>query len=243
MSEQSLESNREPDESVHPGPLQRRHKSPAHSRPGTCASYSAQIVYRANQFERGRREMNRVPAIVWNHPEEREQEEIDPADLAPLVSGNSPIVTVPEDTVEEDAAGRHDEVDEDEELRDIVETAERLDAEFQEIRREFRNLCTSTPEITQSQQQAVVPKVDVLDVDKAWESEYSQHPDPNITEISDRLSNQVWDLLQIIQERVDQQTYNSKDIEIADGLNAISVMIHRISDISLNADKVSTGKP
>ena len=178
--------------------------------------------------------MNRVPAIVWNHPEEREREEIDPADLAPLVSGNSPIVTVPEDTVEEDATGRHDEVDEEEELRDVMEFEERLDAEVQEIRRELRNLCTSTPEITHSQQQAVVPQVNVWDVDKAWESEYSQHPDPNITEISDRLSNQVWNLLHIIQERVDQQTYNSKDIEIADGLNAISVMIHRISDISLN---------
>ena len=124
-----------------------------------------------------------------------------------------------------------------------METAERLDAEIQEIRRELRNLRTSTPEITHSQQQAVVPQVNAWDIDKAWESEYSQHPDPNITEIRDRLSNQVWDLLQIIQERVDQQTYNSKDIEIADGLNAISVMIHRISDISKNADKVSTGKP
>ena len=179
-------------------------------------------------------EMNRVPAIVWNNPEELERDEIDPADLAPLISGNDPIVTVPEDTVEEVAAGRHDEVDEEEELRDIMETAERLDAEVQEIRRELRNLRTSTPETTHSQQQAVVPQVNVWDIDKAWECEYNQHPDPNITEIRDRLSNQVWDLLQIIQERVDQQTYNSKDIGIADGLNAISVMIHRISDISLN---------
>ena len=187
--------------------------------------------------------MNRVPAIVWNNPEELELDEVDPADLAPLISGNTPIVTVPEDTVEEVAAGHDDEADDEEELRDIMETAERLDAEVQEIRREIRNLCASTPETTHSQQQAVVPQVDVWDIDKAWEHEYNQHPDPGITEIRDRLSNQVWDLLQIIQERVDQQTYNSKDIEIADGLNAISVMIHRISDISKNADKVSTGKP
>ncbi len=102
-------------------------------------------------------EMNRVPAIVWNNPEELERDEIDPADLPPLISGNDPIVTVPEDTVEEVAAGRHDEVDEEEELRDIMETAERLDAEVQEIRRELRNLRTSTPETTHSQQQAVVP--------------------------------------------------------------------------------------
>ena len=178
--------------------------------------------------------MNRVPAIVWNNPEELERDEIDPADLAPLISGNTPIVTVPEDTVEEVAAGHDDEADDEEELRDIMETAERLDAEVQEIRREIRNLRASTPETTHSQQQAVVPQVNVWDIDKAWEREYNQHPDPDITEIRDRLSNQVWDLLQIIQERVDQQTYNSKDIEIADGLNAISVMIHRISDISLN---------
>ena len=187
--------------------------------------------------------MNRARVIVWNHPREQEREEIDPADLAPLVSGNSPRVTVPEDTVEGDAAGRPDEVDEDEDLRYIREFEERLDAEEQEIRREFRNLGAYTPETTHSQQQAVVPKVNVWDVDKAWESEYSQHPDPNITGISERLLDQVWNLLHIIQERVNQQTYNSKDIEIADGLNAISVMIHRISDISKNADKVSTGKP
>jgi len=220
--------------------------------------------------------MNRVPAIE----EELELEEIDAADLAPLVSGNSPIVTVPEDVVEEGAAGHHGEADEDEELRYIMEFEERLDAEVQEIRREFgnlgvyspetnqsqqqaagrhdeelqdimesvirrgiRNLGISTPEITHPQQQATVPQVNVWDVDKAWENEYSQHPDPNITGISERLINQVWNLLHIIQERVNQQTYDSKDIEIADGLNAISVMIHRISDISKSADKVSTGKP
>ena len=187
--------------------------------------------------------MNRVPVIVWNHPGEQEREEIDPADLAPLVSGNSPRVTVPEDTVEGDAAGRPDEVDEDEDLRYIREFEERLDAEEQEIRREFRNLGAYTPEVTQPQQLAVVPEFDVWDFNKAWDSEYSQHPDSNITGISDRLADQVWSLLYIIHERVEQQTYNNKDIELADGLNAMSVMIHRISDISKNADKVSTGKP
>ena len=43
--------------------------------------------------------MNRVPVIVRNPAYvadvELDEDEIDPADLTPLVSGNTPIVTVP----------------------------------------------------------------------------------------------------------------------------------------------------
>ena len=77
---------------------------------------------------------------------------------------------------------------------------------------------------TSSQQHTVVPNVDVWDTGKAIEQEYRLHPDPTMKEVRDRLSNQVWDLLQILQERVDQRTCNNKDIRLIDGLKAISVM-------------------
>ena len=54
------------------------------------------------------------------------------------------------------------------------------------------------------------------------------HPDPSIDEISSRLFNQVVDLLRIIHERVSQQTWNKRDIELIDGLKAISVMYFRL---------------
>ena len=54
------------------------------------------------------------------------------------------------------------------------------------------------------------------------------HPDPSIDEISSRLFNQVVDLFRIIHERVSQQTWNNKDIELIDGLKAISVMHFRL---------------
>ena len=131
--------------------------------------------------------MNQGPVMMQNpayvEEEELDKDEVDPADLAPLVSGDSPIVTVPdlkEENVVEDLG---EDVDEDEEIQ-----------------------------------------VDVWYTGKTREQEYRLHPDPSIDEISSRLFNQVWDLLQIIQERVDQQTCNNKDIKLIDGLKAISVM-------------------
>ncbi len=49
-------------------------------------------------------------------------------------------------------------------------------------------------------------------------------PNPTREEVRDRLDNQVWDLLRIIQERVDQGTCNNTDMRLVDRLNAISVM-------------------
>ena len=65
-----------------------------------------------------------------------------------------------------------------------------------------------------SHQSAVVPQVEVWDTGKTWELEYRLQPDRSIDDISSRLFNQVWDLLQILQERVDQRTCNNKDIKL-----------------------------
>ena len=58
------------------------------------------------------------------------------------------------------------------------------------------------PRDTSSQQPTVVPNVDVWDTGKALEQEYRMYPASTRKEVSDRLSNQVWDLLRIMQERV-----------------------------------------
>jgi len=76
---------------------------------------------------------------------------------------------------------------------------------------------------TSSQQHTDVPKVDICDTGKAIEQEFRLFPNPTRKGLKDRIDNQVWNLLRIIQERVDQGTYNNTDIRLVDGLQAISV--------------------
>ena len=172
--------------------------------------------------------MNQVPVMMQNpaHIEEveLEEDEVDPADISPLVSGDTPIVTVPaseDGNVVEDLG---EDSDEDEDMQDFLEKMEKLYTEVKELRKEIMDLLSSIPEDFSSHQSAVVPQVEVWDTEKTWELEYRLHPDPSIDEISSRLFNQVWDLLQILQERVDQRTCNNKDIKLIDRLKAISVM-------------------
>ena len=176
--------------------------------------------------------MNRVPVIVRNpayiEEVELDEEEVDQADIIPLISGDTPTITVPASEDENVAEDVSEDDEEDEDMQDILEKMEKLDTEVKELRKEIMDLLSSTLEVTRSRQHTVVPQVEVWDTGKAWEQEYRQYPDPTIKEVRDRLSNQVWDLLQIMQERVDQHTCNSKDIKLIDGLNAISVMHDRL---------------
>ena len=93
MSEQSLESNREPDGSVHPGLLQSRHKSPC-----TQPSWDPCYIPRTDSIQRGPI-IVRNPAVVEEL--ELDGDEVDPADVAPFTSGNAPIITVPASEDEE----------------------------------------------------------------------------------------------------------------------------------------------
>ena len=68
--------------------------------------------------------MNRVSMIVTNptyiEDVELDEDEVDPADLTPLISGDTPIVTVPaseDEGVTEDVVEDSDEGEEMEELR------------------------------------------------------------------------------------------------------------------------------
>ena len=101
----------------------------------------------------------------------------------------------------------------------------------------MRSILSPTPGDTSSLKSTVVPNVDVWDTEKALEQEYRLHHNLSIDEISSRLFNQVWELLQILQERVDQRTCNNKDLKLIDGLKAISVMHARLGKFTEKALK------
>ena len=64
-----------------------------------------------------------------------------------------------------------------------------------------------------------------------------------ILEISDRLFNQVLDLLRIMHKRINQQTWNERDRELIDGLNNISVVHTRLVRLTEKVLKGQAKKP
>ena len=183
--------------------------------------------------------MNRVSVIVRNpaYIEELDGDEVDPADLAPLISGNTPIVTVPASEDEDVAEEVVEDGDEDSEEEDLLEMMQNALKELEERSREMiQGLQGLDQELdsrmsrrdTSSQQPIDVPNVDVWDTGKAIEQEYKLHPDSTMMEVRDRLSDQVLDLLQILQERVNQRTCNDKDMRLIEGLKTILVLHSRL---------------
>ena len=81
---------------------------------------------------------------------------------------------------------------------------------------------------TSSTQHTDVPNVDVWDTGRAIEQEFKLFPNPTRKGLKDRLDNQVWDLLRLMQERVVQGTYNDTDIRLVEGLHVISVLHARL---------------
>ncbi len=183
--------------------------------------------------------MNRVSVIVRNpaYIEELDGDEVDPADLAPLISGNTPIVTVPasedEDVAEEVVEDGDEDPDEEDLLKMMQNVIEELEERSREMIQGLQGLDQELDSImsrrdTSSQQPIDVPNVDVWDTGKAIEQEYRLHPDSTMMEVRDRLSDQVLDLLQILQERVDQRTCNDKDMRMIEGLKTILVLHSRL---------------
>ena len=183
--------------------------------------------------------MNRVPVIVRNpafiEELEPDGDGVDPTDLTPCIEGNTPIINSPA-SEDEGVDGVGDIIRDIEEL--IQDTEDEHEEDVPQILREaIQNLEGLNQELrsilslgdTSSAEHTVVPEVDVWDTGKATEQEYRLYPDPTMEEIRDRLANQVWDLLQILQERVNQHTYDSKDIELIAGLQTILVLNSRLS--------------
>ena len=83
--------------------------------------------------------MNRVSVIVRNpaYIEELDGDEVDPADLAPFISGNTPIVTVPASEDEDAAEEVVEDGDEDSEEEDLLEMMQNALKELEERSREM----------------------------------------------------------------------------------------------------------
>ena len=195
--------------------------------------------------------MNRVPNIVRNPAYvgelEPDGDEVDPVDISPLIEGDTPIITSP--ASEDKGVDRVGDT-----IRDIEKLIQDIEDEYEEdipqvLREAIQNLEGWHQELrsmsslgdTSSAEPTDVPEVDVWDTGKATEQEYRLHPDSTMEEIRVRLVNQVWNLLHILQERINQQTYDSKDIEFISGLHNILVLNNRLrimTDLELNCHTV-----
>jgi len=191
--------------------------------------------------------MNQVLVIVRNPAYvadvELDEDEVDPADLTPLVSGNAPIFPAPasedEDVAEDVVEDRND----DEEMEDVPQILRDIISSLEELNKEMRSILSPAPGDTGSHQSSVVPRIEVWDTGRAWKHEYKLYPDSSRKEISDRLFNQVADLLQIMHERISQQTWNERDRELIDGLNNISVMHIRLGKLTEKVLKDQATEP
>ena len=155
-------------------------------------------------------------------------EELEPRDSLDSVSGESPIVTAPvsddgaaeggvvEEPDDESSAGE-DEVD----VKQVLQEAVQCMSSLNEDLRSMLSLCRD--------QATVVPDIDVYDTGKATDEEYRLFPDQNRKELMDRLNNHVWNMLHLLQERVNQGTYNETDIKLIKGLQVILVLQARLS--------------
>ena len=172
--------------------------------------------------------MNRVPILVRNPAFdgglEPDEEGVDPADVAPFTSGNAPIITAPASDDEEaggevttgrDEVGREDMVDMHDFLVKIVEQIQAFNSAMQG---------SSNP-----RQPLAVPVIDTRDTRRAFEQEYRRFPNPTRRGLRDRLDNQIWNLLQVMQERVNQGACNDTDIKLIEGLQTIAVLQARLN--------------
>ena len=165
--------------------------------------------------------MNQVPAIIRNpaHVEEPESDgDVDPADLAPFISGNTPIITVPTSRAEE--------------VREEMEDMYNFLGEISEKIQTFNSTMQGS---INSSQPPVVPDDKLWDTGLAWEREFDLYPDASRDVIISCLYNQVWDLLQKMKERVAQQTWKTEDQEIVEGL--INIMVLSVRN-NISTDKI-----
>ena len=78
-------------------------------------------------------------------------------------------------------------------------------------------------------QTSAVPDIDTYDTGKAIEEEYRLFPNPTRKDLKDRLNNQVWNMLHLLQKRVAQGTCNETDVKLIEGLHVIWVLQARLS--------------
>ena len=67
-------------------------------------------------------------------------DEVDPTDLAPLVSGNAPIVTAPASEDEDVAEDFVEDRDDDEEMEDVPQILRDIVSSLEELNKEIRSI-------------------------------------------------------------------------------------------------------
>ena len=169
--------------------------------------------------------MNRVPVIVWNPAY---IEELEPRDPLDFISGESQIITAP---ASDDGATAEGVVDE----PGDGGSAEEAEVDVKQVLQEaVRRMSTLNDELRSMlslnrDQTAAVPDIDVYDTGKATEEEYRLFPNPTRKDLRDRLNNQVWNMLHLLQERVAQGTCDETDVKLIKGLQVILVLHARLS--------------
>ena len=102
-------------------------------------------------------------------------------------------------------------------LQDAVQSLSKLNDGLRSVLSLSRDQC------------AEVPDIDAYDTGKATEEEFRLFPNPTRKGLKDRLDNQVWDLLRLLQERVTQGSYDETDVKLIKGLQVIYVLQARLS--------------
>ena len=163
--------------------------------------------------------------IVWNPAY---IEELEPRDPMNLLSGDSQIITAP---ASDDGATVEEVVDE----PDVGVSAEEAEVDVKQVLQEaVQSMSTLNDELRSvlslsGDRRAAVPDMDVYDTGKATEEEYRLLPNPTRKGLRDRLNNQVWNLLHLLQERVTQGTYDETDVKLIEGLQVICVLQARLN--------------
>ena len=88
-------------------------------------------------------------------------DEADPADLAPLVSGNASIVTSPASEDEDVAEDVVEDRDDDEGMEDVSQILRDVVSDLEELNTELRSILIPALGDTGSHQSAFVPQVEV----------------------------------------------------------------------------------
>ena len=174
--------------------------------------------------------MNRVPVLVRNpafiDELEPDGDGVEPADPAPSISEDDPVTTVPAPD-DEEAVGEVTTGGAEVGPGNLVDMYNFLG----EIVKQIQAFNTMQGSSNPSQPPAV-PDVNTWDTGKTIEQEYRMFPNLTRKGLKDRMDNQIWGLLQLMQERVDQGTCNDTDIRLIKGLKVISVLHARLSVIT-----------
>ena len=171
-----------------------------------------------------------------------EEDEIDPADLTPIISSvNVPIVTVPEDgndRVEDKDKDENEDKDESED-EDEDGSMPGLQTDKSSIE-DLLEGSDSDSEVGWRASGARRPEDEENDIgfdppSNLWPKEY-QYPNAEPEEILERLDQQVKDLLNIMEVKVSwPAVYGPEDdVTLTEGLEIISVMKDKLSKIVLS---------